>query len=152
MWRDPTAQEQRIIEAYLTIWRDLHLPHVPDGADAITREQFIASTGSLADQTTQARTVLGQLAEAFLKIADTDGDGSVEPEDFHCFQRGHFPNLTREHPDEAFRHPDRDGDGRLEREEFITATVEYWTSTDPNAPGNWRAGPVPPAPASRADA
>lgn len=136
MWRDPTAQEQRIIEAYLTIWRDLHLPHVPDGADAITREQFIASTGSLAEQTTQARTVLGQLAEAFLKIADTDGDGSVEPEDFHRLQRGHFPNLTREHADEAFRHLDRDGDGRLEHEEFITAIVEYWTSTDPNAPGN----------------
>src|SRR4051794_12968434 len=42
--------------------------------------------------------------------------------------------------DEAFRHLDQDGDGYLSADEFITAIVEYWSSDDPDAPGNWAMG------------
>ncbi|MFI9000530.1 hypothetical protein [Streptomyces sp. NPDC053541] len=41
---------------------------------------------------------------------------------------------------EAFRHLDRDGDGTLTRAEVRTAVIEYFTSPDPNAPGNWYFG------------
>ncbi|MDI3409035.1 EF-hand domain-containing protein [Streptomyces cavernicola] len=135
-----SPQEARIIDAYLTIWRDLHAPQLPAGADAITKEQFLASTGSLADQPDIARAVLGGLAGAFLAIADTGGDGHIDPDEFFAFQRGHFPALTRTTADEAFRHLDRDSDGKLSAEEVTTAIVEYWTSTDPAAPGNWWTG------------
>src|SRR4051794_36073404 len=42
--------------------------------------------------------------------------------------------------DEAFRHLDQDGDGYLSADEFITAIVEYWSSDDPDGPGNWAMG------------
>jgi Ca2+-binding EF-hand superfamily protein len=132
--------EQTIIDAYLRIWRELHLPHIPGGGDAISREQFIASTGSLADDPDAAQAGLGALAEAYLAIADTDADGRVSPAEFLVFQRGHFPGLTEAEVGEAFAHLDTDGDGNLTAEEFTRACVEFWSSTDPDAPGNWWMG------------
>ncbi|MBV9010519.1 MAG: hypothetical protein JO272_00480 [Pseudonocardiales bacterium] len=38
---------------------------------------------------------------------------------------------------------DADGDGQLSAEEFTRAAIEFWSSTDPDAPGNWWMGPPP---------
>ncbi|SES16712.1 Ca2+-binding protein, EF-hand superfamily [Lentzea xinjiangensis] len=135
-----SAGERRIQNAYVRIWRDLHQPHIPGGGEAITREQFLASTGSLADDPQAARDTVGALAEAFLSVADVDADGGVSPAEFLVFQHGHFPGLTEAESAEAFRHLDTDGDGHLSAEEFIQACVDFWSSTDPDAPGNWWAG------------
>lgn len=135
-----SPERDRIVDAYLHIWHDLHLPNIPDGGDAITREQFLASTGSLADDPQAARATVGAIARAFLAVADTDDDGRIGPEEFLVFQRGHFPGLTEADATEAFSHLDTDGDGHLTAKEFTDACVEYWTSTDPEAPGNWWAG------------
>ncbi|WP_031068074.1 EF-hand domain-containing protein [Streptomyces sp. NRRL WC-3742] len=135
-----STQEAGIIAAYVAIWRDLHLPTLPPGTEAISRAEFIGSTATLADDPATAQATVGALARAFLSIADADGDGRVTPEEFLTFQRGHFPGLERAAADEAFRHLDRDGNGTLSAEEFITAATEYWSSRDPQAPGNWWAG------------
>ncbi|QFZ24443.1 EF-hand domain-containing protein [Saccharothrix syringae] len=135
-----SPEERRIVDAYLRIWNDLHRPHIPDGGEAITREQFLTSTASLADDPRAARETVGAIAEAFLAIADTDTDGRVSPDEFLVFQHGHFPGLSEAESAEAFRHLDTDGDGHLTAEEFVRACVDYWTSTDPDNPGNWWAG------------
>lgn len=132
--------EQQIIDAYLTIWRELHLPHIPGGGTSISREQFITSTRTLADDPAAARTSVGALAEAFLAIADTNRDGQISLAEFTAFQRGHFPDLSDTQAQEAFTHLDQDGDGFLSPEEFVTAIIEFWSSPDPDAPGNWWMG------------
>ena len=132
--------EQRIVEAYLRIWRDLHVPHIADGATAISRERFLTSTRTLADNPVAAWTTLGALAGTFLAIADADSEGRIGPIEFLGFQRGHFPMLSQADADEAFAHLDRDGDGYLSATEFTEAIVEFWSSTDPDAPGNWWMG------------
>ena len=38
---------------------------------------------------------------------------------------------------------DLDGDGTLSADEFTNAIIEYWTSRDPEAPGNWWTGKPP---------
>ena len=135
-----SPQEQRIVDAYLRIWHELHLPYIPHGGTAISREEFLASTGSLADDPEAARASVGALAQAFLTIADTDVDGRVSPAEFRVFQRGHFPGLTEDEVAEAFGHLDADGDGYLTAEEFTRACVEFWSSSDPDASGNWWMG------------
>ncbi|QNP74283.1 EF-hand domain-containing protein [Streptomyces roseirectus] len=134
--------ERAIVDAYVGIWRDLHQPFA-GGADAVTREEFITSTHSLADDPEAALATVGRLAEVFLSVADADGDGTVDPDEFYAFQTGHFPGLDRPTADNAFRHLDRDSNGTLSRTEFITAVLEYWTSRDPEAPGNWWTGVHP---------
>ncbi|MCG6496146.1 EF-hand domain-containing protein [Kitasatospora sp. A2-31] len=135
--------EAWIVRAYLTIWHDLHLAHLPADTQAITREQFVASTRSLADDPEAAQASLGALAGAFLAVADTGKSGTVDAGEFFVFQRGHFAGLSRDDADEAFRRLDRDGDGRLSAAEFTSAIIEFWTSRDPDAPGNWWTGRPP---------
>ncbi|WP_100834456.1 EF-hand domain-containing protein [Kitasatospora fiedleri] len=135
-----SPEEQRIVGAYVAIWRELHLPHLPAGAVAMGRADFLASTASLADDPEAAEAVLGALGRAFLAVADADGNGVVDADEFFAFQHGHFPQLRRSDADTAFAHLDRDGDGALSAEEFVTAIIEYWTSRDPDAPGNWWTG------------
>ncbi|MFF4380962.1 EF-hand domain-containing protein [Kitasatospora sp. NPDC001547] len=134
--------ERSMIAAYVGIWRDLHLPHA-GSAQEITRDDFIASTLTLADDPRAAAATIGRLAEVFLSVADADGDGTVDAEEFRAFHRAHFPRLDRDRVDVAFGHLDRDGDGTLSREEFVGAVLEYWTSRDPQAPGNWWTGRHP---------
>lgn len=135
--------ERQIVDAYVLIWRDLHLPHIPDGGTAISREQFVGSTRTLAADPVAAQATVGALAEAFLAIADIDHDGQVSPAEFGAFQRGHFPGLTDNELDEAFARLDVDSDGHLSAEEFIRAVIEFWSSSDPDAPGNWWMGRRP---------
>ncbi|QUQ64400.1 EF-hand domain-containing protein [Kutzneria sp. CA-103260] len=132
--------EAGIIAAYLRIWRDLHLPHIPGGGTEISKEQFLRSTLTLATDPAAAQATVGALAEAFLAIADTDHDGEVDIAEFRNFVAGHFPGLSDAEVHDAFAHLDTDGDGHLSTEEFTRATVEYWSSADPDAPGNWWMG------------
>lgn len=132
--------ESRIVEAYVRIWRELHLPHIPGGGTAVTREHFLRSTRTLAADPGAAQATVGALAEAFLAITDIDRDGKVGPSEYRAFVAGHFPGLTEAEVEQAFAHMDTDGDGHLSAEEFVRATVDYWTSSDPDAPGNWFMG------------
>ncbi len=136
-----SAEEARMIEAYLNVWRLMHLPHLPAGSRGLTREEFVRSNLALADGTPADReAILGALADTFFCLADVDGDGRVNREEFWAFQHGHFPELTRAVLSEAFDYLDTDRDGYLSRTQFTTSIVEYWTSRDPDAPGNWWLG------------
>jgi Ca2+-binding EF-hand superfamily protein len=135
-----SAAEQTIIDAYLRIWRELHLPHIPGGGTSISKAQFLESTGSLAGDPEAAQASVGALAEAFLAVADTDADGQVTRSELQAFFRGHFPGLGGDAVAEAFAHLDADGDGVLSAAEFVRAIVDYWSSEDPDAPGNWWMG------------
>ncbi|MEU3604565.1 EF-hand domain-containing protein [Streptomyces sp. NPDC035033] len=137
---EDSPEAGRIVDAYLAIWREVHLPFVPAGGEGIPKEQFIASTRALAQDPETARAALGGIAETYLRIADIDRDGRISPDEFLAFQRGHFPELTDENAAEAFAHLDTDGDGTLSPAEFTTAVIEFWTSPDPDATGNWWAG------------
>jgi hypothetical protein len=128
--------ERRIIDTYLRIWREVHLPHVAGGSRGIARADFITSTGALADDPAAAAATLGALARSFLEIADVDADGGLTPAEFLAFQRGHFPNLSEPDVAAAFARLDADSDGRISTAEFERAVIEYWTSSDPDAPGN----------------
>ena len=135
--------EAQIIAAYVGIWRDLHLPHTADGAAGISKEEFVRSTSRLASDPQAAQATVGAVGQAYLAIVDAERDGHVTPDEFPAFQRGHFPALTQSEADEAFAHLDSNGDGYLSEQEFTQAIVEYWSSQDPDAPGNWWMGRPP---------
>lgn len=136
-----SADEARMIEAYLNVWRTVHLPRVPAGSRGLDKREFVRNMLELAAGDPSAcKAVLGALAETFFGLADHDRDGRLDRDEFWAFQHGHFPELTHTALDEAFDHLDADHDGYLSRKQFTGAIVEYWTSSDPDAPGNWWLG------------
>lgn len=136
-----SADEARMIAAYLNVWRELHLPQVPAGSRGLEKEEFVRSLLALAaGDPAVSEATLGALGETFFELADTDKDERVGRSEFWAFQHGHFPELTRATLDEAFDHLDTDHDGYLFRKQFTSVVVEYWTSSDPDAPGNWWLG------------
>ncbi|MFF1511779.1 EF-hand domain-containing protein [Streptomyces sp. NPDC058326] len=137
---EDSPEAERIVLAYTTIWREVHLPFVPAGSPGIPKDRFVASTRTLAENPEAARATLGRLAETYLSIADIDQDGQISPDEFLAFQRGHFPQFTEEEAAEAFGHLDTDGNGMLSPDEFTNAVIEFWSSSDPRATGNWWMG------------
>lgn len=93
-----------------------------------------------ADDSTKFDEGLRPLAEAVFAICDRDNDGKVGPAEFAGFQKafGTSPENSRI----AFEKLDRDGNGFLEVEELLKAWREYYTSTDPEALGNWLYGDI----------
>jgi hypothetical protein len=108
---------------------------------ALGSEEEAQMIEALADGSPADReAILGALADTFFCLADVDGDGRVNREEFWAFQHGHFPELTRAVLSEAFDHLDTDRDGYLSRIQFTSSIVEFWTSRDLDAPGNWWLG------------
>jgi Ca2+-binding EF-hand superfamily protein len=138
-----SPEEDAIIAAYLGIWRDLHLPMDTDGDGRISRDEFVAATAGLLTDPDTADKVLGTLADRVLDIADRDQDDRITVAEYTAFIRGHAPGLTPTQVHEAFGHLDGDGDGRVSRAELRRTVIEYFTSPDPEAPGNWYFGSPP---------
>ncbi|MGA4539823.1 EF-hand domain-containing protein [Uniformispora flossi] len=134
---DGGSAERAIVDAYLGIWRDVHLPQDADGDGRIEKAQFLASTLALSEDAELAGAALGGLAETYFAIADRDADGSIDAAEFADFTRGHCPTLSDASLAEAFGRLDTDDDGRLSLDELRSALVAYWAGNDPDAPGNW---------------
>lgn len=83
---------------------------------------------------------LRPIGVALWNLADKDGDGRVNVNEFAAFQRamGTSPGNSRI----AFEKMDRNNDGSLSVEEMLQAHREFYTSPDPDAPGNWLYGDV----------
>ncbi|GJP50160.1 hypothetical protein CLOM_g9296 [Closterium sp. NIES-68] len=67
------------------------------------------------------------LSKARFPMADMDGDGQLNEEEFNAFlhpEDSHNENLTRSVRDEEFKAHDKDGDGRLSFEEFFESAWE----------------------------
>ncbi|WP_067488831.1 EF-hand domain-containing protein [Actinomadura hibisca] len=137
--------EREMIEAYVRIWRRLHAPMDADGDGRITRAEFIAATGAVVNDPELARHTLGALADSVMQVADRDGSGTIDLAEYTAFVHGHAPGLPDDDIRSAFERLDRDGDGAIDHGELTCCVLDYYTSPDPTAPGNWLFGPPPPA-------
>ncbi|MEU6742094.1 EF-hand domain-containing protein [Streptosporangium sandarakinum] len=80
------------------------------------------------------------LAEALWSICDRDDDGTVGPNEFAAFQRAFGTSPANSMI--AFDRLDKDKSGTLSVDELLAAWQEYYTSPDPEAPGNWLFGDI----------
>ncbi|MBP2472116.1 hypothetical protein JOF53_000988 [Crossiella equi] len=78
------------------------------------------------------------LAEATLDLLDRDGDGRVTAGEFAAWHRAFGTSSLNSAF--AFARMDRDNDGSLSVPELLTAWREFYTSIEPDAPGNWLYG------------
>ena len=78
-------------------------------------------------------TVLGQMVSSFFNIFDTDQDGYITAEDMirglRCFGIDQSEALKN-----VFAELDKSGRGKIDRDTYIAAWVEFMTGADKNAP------------------
>ncbi|WP_314250768.1 hypothetical protein [Streptomyces sp. DSM 40907] len=69
-----------------------------------------------------------------------DDDGLIGLDEYLLLSQA-IGGVPAQQMQEAFHRLDRDGNGTLDPAEIDAAVVEFFTSEDPNAPGNWLYGP-----------
>jgi Ca2+-binding EF-hand superfamily protein len=82
---------------------------------------------------------IGEAASILFDCVDTDGDGQIAAEEFADWLCGH--GVDRPNAIESFRRMDRKGAGTMSKDDIKVCVVEFFTSQDPEAPGNWLHGP-----------
>ncbi|MFD7974520.1 EF-hand domain-containing protein [Streptomyces sp. NPDC059071] len=114
-------------------WISLSRLVTTDGTGRISRDDFVTGLAQSPDPK-RISAMVRPSVEADLALADTNDDGVVDVAEFtRLYQALGVPQSQAE---EIFRTLDRDDDGELTLDEWLTAAMEFFTSTDPQAPGN----------------
>lgn len=127
-----TPPAQTVYTAADSYWAGLSR-YTGGGEDGLDVDAFIAALdaaradGGLED-------VVRPAVQAHLVVADVNGDGAVDRPEFLAAQTA--LGTTAADAEEAFRRLDRNGVGRISLDDWLTAVMEYYSSTDPAAPGN----------------
>jgi Ca2+-binding EF-hand superfamily protein len=78
--------------------------------------------------------------EVVFDVLDTDGSGTIGPDEYDQFLRVY--GLDDSRATEAFAIFDTDGNGSLSRDEFAVLIADFFVAEDPSAPGNAIFGPL----------
>jgi len=72
--------------------------------------------------------------EAILDLADESGDGALDASEFVQIMAAF--GVSEGDATYTFGNIDADGNGEITTDEWLEALRQFWTSTDPDAPGN----------------
>ena len=135
---DPKAAA--VASSLLDIWQALGAKVDTDRDGKITQDEWRRSVeGSLIERDGFDR-VIGPAAAAVLAAYDADGNGAVSADEFRTFLTA--MRVEPASADESFRRLNSSGSGMLSVDEITVALRDFYTSADPEAPGNWLYGPV----------
>jgi Ca2+-binding EF-hand superfamily protein len=137
----PTSRPGRLLlDRFDELWTEVAAYADVDGSEAISPAEFrTAMISAYVEQQIFDQT-FRPAAAALAAVVDTDGDGSVGLEEFQVFQSAF--GTTDDDATAAFDLLDRDHNGSISVDELIVAAHQYYTSADPQAPGNSLYGPL----------
>jgi Ca2+-binding EF-hand superfamily protein len=121
----------RLCEA---LWNELAAEADIDRDESISPDEFRRAMISAYIEGGKFDKTFAPATRAWASIADIDTDGFVSPGDFRTM---HAAFGAQDHDTRvAVATLDPKGDGRLSVPVIVVAAREYYTSTDPRAPGN----------------
>ncbi len=139
---EDSPQYERIHVIYLRLWVALSRKTDARESGRISREQFISSCAeSIVEPARGYDRIIRPVAQTIFDLIDDDDSGSLEVEELATWANAY--GVCTDDAERAFRALDRNGDGVLDLEEVQQALKEFYTSDDPDAPGNQIFGPLP---------
>jgi Ca2+-binding EF-hand superfamily protein len=135
------TQGRRVADSFDRLWDTLADAADLDRDGRITLDEYRFSVVSSFIDGDRFESVFRPAIDAVLVVADTDGDGLVQPQEFLLVHEAF--GRSEQDSDYAFAELDLDGDGALGRAELLDAVRDYYTSADPNAIGNLFFGRLP---------
>ncbi|MEU9945945.1 EF-hand domain-containing protein [Streptomyces lavendulae] len=139
--RDEDHANVAAIHAAFGQWWQLLVEHADtDGDGQVSRTEFIAAMGDSVTAPEHFESAVMAIADAVMAAADTNADGVLSREEYVALYE--VLGVSPEQSAPAFDRLDLDGDGVISHHEYRTAIVDFYLSTDPNAPGNYLLGPI----------
>jgi hypothetical protein len=136
-----STKAQRLFKSFETFWGHMSAKMDANNDGKVTPDEWRKGMRkAFAEDKRGFEEGLRPLAEAVFALCDKDGNGQVSEKEFHAFQRAF--GSSEANSKLAFQKLDRDKSGHLSVQELLKAWQEYYTSEDPNAPGNWLFGDV----------
>ena len=129
-----SAEYEKIMSAYKGVWDNYIQSQDEDGDNKVTLDEFTKSTEQFINAGNSASTAVDVNGAVFDSI-DLDGSGKIDSIEFSLYLRA--VGLSETDAKAAFEKLDTDRDGFIFREDFAQKAYEYYTSNDPEAPGNW---------------
>ncbi|GIG61971.1 hypothetical protein Lfu02_63430 [Longispora fulva] len=130
-----------VMAGVVTFWTELSAAVDIDGDDRITPEEYQRGmVSTFVDNPTAVDRAFRPMVEAMAGLLDTDADGTISISEYVAA----LDVLGTAGPEarEAFSRLDVDGDGALTVDELVAGSVQFYTGTDPDAPGNLMFGQV----------
>ena len=123
----------------MAAWEHVRQVADKDKDDRVSLEEHLESYDVTLNDENLYNQLVTEYAKSIMALWDRDGDGRLSGVEYvallGCYGFG------EEAAREAFRYLDRDGNGYISTEEFMENLKEFYLSDDPDAPGNWMAGP-----------
>jgi Ca2+-binding EF-hand superfamily protein len=137
-----SAQYEKVHVLYLRLWVALSRRMDEQQSGMISRRQFIESCERVIVEAEQGYDrIIGPIALTIFDLIDADDSGTLDIEELTTWFNAY--GVCADDAARAFRAVDRNGDGLLDADEVQKAIREFYTSDDPQAPGNLIFGPLP---------
>lgn len=120
--------------AFAAEWQELEAAADTNQDKLVSRNEWLAYMGKVLNAPGEYDRRIVPVADMIIALVDDDDDGRVTAENWDVFFRVYGIDTPAA---EIFPKIDRDGDGKVDREEILKALREYFYSSDPEAPGNW---------------
>ncbi|MCF6466979.1 hypothetical protein FAF44_00935 [Nonomuraea sp. MG754425] len=132
-----------IRDAYTQIWDKTYAPMDSDQDNILTFDELVDAHHDALHDPTTGYEHFRPLAQAFLTLADGDGDGVISRHEFvqtmiHAFR------LTEDAARDAFDALDETGGGDLTHDQVHLAAKGFFCTDDPGAYGAGLFGPIAP--------
>lgn len=125
---------QTITDNYHRLWKSLVDNFDRDGDGRVSRIEFHHGMANAFPDDAAYQAFFHVSVDVLLSVGDADGDGMLNIGEWTALQKGFG---TREEDAQASYYLiDSDASGYLTRGELLEAVREFYTSTDPQAPGN----------------
>ena len=131
---DPQERKAQAVQAsYQMLWLEL-LRHSGSGEARLDRGQFVRAMHAAAEDRSRFNMTEG-VAEAVFDLLDTDGDDRISMAEF--LRYAEVLGTEAAEAADRFAGLDPNGDGFINRQEFVLSSREYLFGDDPRSPGGF---------------
>jgi Ca2+-binding EF-hand superfamily protein len=135
-----SPRRKGLLDLYHNNWEALRAAADRDGDGRVSRDEFLGHWERLLTQRERFEALVPAIVDEIFSMSDHDGDGRMSEEEHAAGLRA--LEVSEADAKAVFQRLDLDHDGFLSRDEVQRHVVDFYFSSDPDAPGNWLVGPV----------